>query len=220
MQRKLKIILALISITAFSFFANAQKKVSEGKVIYELSFPDMELDAATASMMPSEMTIYFKDYLMRTEMNMGMGMSTVSISNGKEKITTVLTDIMGNKSAVKMTEADMEKQKSRVPKYEIINSDAAKEIAGYKCKRADIKSKDGDFSVWFTGDIAVKNSNWDSPFKGINGFLMEFVMNQGGMNMKLSAKNVIEEKVNDSMFTVPEGYKMTTPDEFKKMYGK
>jgi GLPGLI family protein len=129
-------------------------------------------------------------------------------------------DIIGNKTAMKMTEAEMARQKRKVPEYEIKQTEEKREIAGYPCKKADIKSKDGDFSVWYTEDIAVRNSNWDSPFKGIHGFLMEFAMVQNGMNMKLAAKKVSEEKVDDSMFIIPEGYKMTTPEELQKMFGK
>src|SRR6187399_2450156 len=77
----------------------AQEKLSEGKVIYEITYPDMEMDPQMAAMMPTESVVYFKGPLSRTETSMGMGISSATIVNSKTNEMTALTDMMGTKTA-------------------------------------------------------------------------------------------------------------------------
>ena len=44
-----------ITVTGFS------QSLTEGKIVYEISYPDTTLDALTISMLPTEATLYFKN---------------------------------------------------------------------------------------------------------------------------------------------------------------
>jgi hypothetical protein len=48
---------------------------------------------------------------------------------------------------------------------------------------------------------------------------MEYELTQQGMTMRMSVKSVTSEPVDDSNFTIPEGYKETTMEEFQKSMG-
>jgi GLPGLI family protein len=216
-----KISLAVAVFCLFNVVLAKAQKIAEGKLTYEISFPDMEVDEQTKSMMPTESVIYFKDNLMRMEMKM-MGMSTVVIGNQKDKSAITLMDMMGNKYAIKMTAEEIEKEKSKVnsPKYDVKLTDETKVIAGYKCKKAIASTKDGnEIVIFYTSEIAAKNQSFNDQYKGVDGFPMEYQMTQNGMNMKLVAKSVSREKVDDSKFTIPPDYKITTKEELAKMFG-
>src|SRR5687767_3903678 len=100
----MKNIFKVISLSLFSLSfinVNAQKgKPFEGKIVYEISFPGLELDANNAAMLPKEMTMYIKNGKVRNEMSMGMGMTTSTISDSKTKTAITLMDMMGSKYAI------------------------------------------------------------------------------------------------------------------------
>lgn len=220
-MKKLFLAVCLFASTAVAF---AQKSF-EGKIVYEMSFPGMEIPPDQAAMMPKEMVIMIKNKKSRVEMQMGMGMNQITISDGDKKEATMLMDMMGNKMAIKMTEADMKKKSEKEgPEPEVKQTNETKTIAGYSCKKAIItgKGKDGEeytMPVWYTEELGA-NPQWNnSQMKGIKGVMLEYEMKQQGMGMKFTAKTVSKESVPDSKFVVPDGYKQMTMEEFQKSMG-
>lgn len=216
-----KSIFTLLILNAVFYTHVIAQKISEGKLIYEISFPEMEHDDESKGMMPTESTVYFKENQIRMEIKM-MGMSTVVISNSKDKSATTLMDMMGNKLAVKMTGAEIEKEKSKLNtnKYETRMTEETKVIAGLKCRKAIASQKDGsEIIIYCTNDIVATNQGFSDQYKGIEGFPMEYQLSQNGMNMKFMAKSVSKEKVDASKFAIPSDYKITTKEEISKMFG-
>jgi len=201
--------------------SNAQKKISEGKITFEISYPDSDMPDEMAAMMPTEMDMYIKTDKSRIDMTMGMGMNQVMIFDNKAKTMTMLMDMMGKKIKVVSTEADMKKkrEKDKTPEYKIEKTDETKTIAGYLCKKAKVTSGDYSFDMFYTDDIVLKGAEWTSEYKGIDGFPMEYLQEQGEMKMLMKAKKVAVEKIDDSKFAIPDGYKEMTPEEMQRTFG-
>ncbi|MBC7865535.1 MAG: DUF4412 domain-containing protein [Bacteroidia bacterium] len=212
--------LLFVLIAASTLYVNAQK-IDEGKVLYEISYPDADIPDEQMAMMPTEAKMFFKNLSSRMEMKMGMGMDNVMIFDNKNKVMTMLMDMMGNKMAVKFTEADIKEKRVKEGKqdYEVKITDETKEIAGFKCKKAILTGKDGTFDLYFTDQISFKNGDWASEYKGIDGFPLQYKISQGSLIMQMTAKSVTKEKVEDSMFVVPSDFKPMTTEELQKMYG-
>ena len=211
----------MLAIAAMASFtaADAQKKLNEGKVVFEISYPGMQLDPQQAAMLPSESVTYVKNGKSRTEQKMGMGMNQVMITDAVAKTAVTLVDMMGNKTAIKTSKEDMEKEEAKAEKPTVKLLDETKEIAGYKCKKAEITDAKGNkTTLFYTKDIEAARGG-KGPFAGIDGFPMEFEMKQPSMSIKLTATKVVEEKVDDVMFSVPSGYKEMTMEEYKKQMG-
>jgi GLPGLI family protein len=137
-----------------------------------------------------------------------MGMKTITISTDKEII--MLIDVMGNKSAVRKDVSE----ETKPSKVEITSE--KKNIAGYNCQKAIISNgADDKIIMWVTKSI-TGGGNWGGTFDKIEGAPMEFSMNNGGINFKMSAISVKEEKINDNLFVIPEGYKEMTEKEIKE----
>jgi GLPGLI family protein len=220
MNKTKTMMLLLITMAANTIYVNAQK-IDEGKVVFEISYPDADMPDEQMAMMPTESKMFFKDNQARIEMKMGMGMSQVMLFDNKNKMMTMLMDMMGNKIAVKMTEEDIKKRKEKEGKqdYDVKLTDETKEIAGYKCKKAVVTNKDGSFDLYYTDQIAYKNGDWVSDFKGIDGFPLQYKITNNNLTMQMNAKSVSKEKVEDSMFKIPDDYKPMTSEELQKMYG-
>ena len=218
MAKKLMVVMALfMAMTS----AMAQTKLTEGTVVYAISMTNDDLDPQVAAMMPKEMSLSFKGDMSKSDMKMGMGTMDY-IFNAKTKITTMLMDMMGNKTAVKMTESDLEKQSGKEKKTTVKTLPDTKVICGYTCNKAEITvegEKDKQI-VFYTKDIVTKNANaMKAGLKGIDGFPMEYVISQNGIGMKMSVKSVSKDKVDDNIFKIPSGYKEMTLDEMVKQMG-
>ena len=202
--------------------ASAQEKLKEGKITFEITMTNAEeMNDQMLAMMPKEMVVYFKNGKSRGEMDM-MGGKAISITDSKAGETVTCMDIMGKKQAVKTTKEDAQKENEKMGEYDVKITDETKELAGYKCKKAIITFKDksdtAPVEVWFTNELEASNSEKYS-WKGIDGFMMEFSIDQKGMGMKFTCTEVKKQEVKDDMFVIPDGYTIMTQEEMMKQYG-
>jgi GLPGLI family protein len=129
---------------------------------------------------------------------------------------------MGMKIAVNQTKEEIEKNKAEAglqdPIIKIL--DETKVIAGYKCKKAEVTTGEEVIEVYYTEEIAVPaGMNDDNGFKGINGMLMQYTINQQGMIMTMTAKEVKKAKVKGGLFLIPDDYDVKTMEELGGMFG-
>ena len=221
MKTYLRTVLAVFAIAFAITGAMAQTKISEGKIVFTITMADNDMDPQMASMMPKEMTMSFKGDKSKSDMAMGMGnMST--IYDSKTKLLIQLMDMMGQKNAIKMTEADVEKQAGKQKKTSIKYLDDTKVICGYTCHKAEVSvegEKDKQI-VYYTKDIVSKNANAiRGGLKDLEGFPLEYEMNMKGMSVKMTAKSISIDKIDDIIFKIPEGYKEMTMEQAMQMGG-
>ncbi|MCB0848610.1 MAG: GLPGLI family protein, partial [Bacteroidetes bacterium] len=112
---------------------------------------------------------------------------------------------------------EKEKNKGKKPKVEITSD--TKDIAGFKCTKAIVKSDEGtNVEIWFTKDIAVNNA-FKEGYDGIDGLMMEYSVPQKMFTMKMTCTEVKPGTVDDKIFEIPSDYKLMTKDELMKMSG-
>jgi GLPGLI family protein len=213
--------IALLAATTLT----AQKKSNfQGSVTYSISFDGAGLPPEALEMLKgAEATTTIKADKRKVDMNMPMQSTTVFIDNKSKDIVTLM-DIMGQKYLIRMNEKDIKKEEDDAPKTSIKYLDETKEIAGYKCKKAEVttKTKSGEEDVsivFYTTEIPT--SELKAAYKGLNGFPLEYSLNQGGIKMMFTAKNISKEEIKDSSFEIPkEGYTETTMADFQKTMSK
>lgn len=204
-------------------YANAQ--IKEGSITYAMNIEG--LPPEQASMMGDmETKVYFKDNKSLTEMS-SMMMSSKALTD--ENGSLFLMDQMGNKSFIRTTKAELEKSaaenKDKEPKIEYTAE--TKTIAGYECKKANVtfvtqKNEEFKTEVWYTEKISyIKQGGGrkgGEMFKGLKGLPMEYMIPQGPMKIKMTAKEISTESVPDSKFVVStEGYTEMKMEDLKKM---
>lgn len=190
----------------------------EGKILFTMDYPKLP-DPSMASMMPKESVSYFKGGKTRVEMNMAMGVKNVTIADSDAKTAVSLIDMMGQKFAI-TTDANNPEAEKAVEEAKVTVTKDSKKIAGYNCTKAVIETKDGDKQeVWFTKDLKLPKGHVNGPMKKIDGSVLQYGINQNGMEMVLTAKEVVKEKVSDDKFAIPADYKKMTQEEFMKSMG-
>lgn len=219
----MKSIFSLVTLIFFVFTGFAQ--TFEGKIVYKINVKG-NFSPQEKMMLPSEAVVYSKGEKTRMEMSMGFGMNTTTISNSKTGYTVSLMNILGSKYAIEAKDKEADKETEEYiknTKVEVTNE--TKIIAGYTCKKAiiyltDPKSKEvTQLEVWFTKELDVDNVYVNGPFQKIEGAMLEFSLEQQGMNMNFQAQQVSKESVDIKLFEVPDGYKKMTQQELMKMMG-
>ena len=86
---------------------------------------------------------------------------------------------------------------------EINKTDRTTIICGYNCKNAEItfpSDRKKIYSIWYTNEIKVNNSNSSTPFKEIDGILLSFYFFLGNSEMKFEAETVYKKDIPDKTF--------------------
>ncbi|OFX33165.1 MAG: hypothetical protein A2X08_14065 [Bacteroidetes bacterium GWA2_32_17] len=201
---------------------NAQKKSSDfvGNISYSVTTQE-DVDATIAAQLPTEIIMYYNGPKTRIEQKTSMG-SAIILSNADTKEQTVLIDMMGQKMALKSTKEETENSIAQMPKADVVVGTETKTIAGYTCKKVDFTQDGKTSTIWVTEDIKLNNANWQTPYKDVNGVMLEYTQisgQEGEISMLITAKEVKKGKVKDAMFTVPTGYQEMSITEFRKMMG-
>ena len=108
-----------------------------------------------------------------------------------------------------------------LPVMKVHFTDETREIAGYKCHKAIVTFKNNikeEFSIFYTNDIGIKDSNWCTPFNEISGVLLEYHVRKYNYDMKLTAIKVSRAEVDDVDFSVPADYEQISQDEMDLHY--
>lgn len=216
----------LVLVAGFGFLsmtAGAAGKPFEGVITYKITYPDTKVSESQMAMLPKVITVSVKGNKSRTDMSMG-GMNTVEIIDYKEKTSVSLLNLMGQKYALKMTTADIEKKATEkgTPSVELVSE--TKVIAGYTCNKAVVTiNNDGvksTFEVFYCPELGSKMINFADPvYKDIDGALMEFSTSEQGMTMKFTATSIEKKNLSAKDFEVPSDYTITTEEELKSKFG-
>ena len=197
------------------------KSISEGVIEFEITYPETDAGDLMASLLPSEMTLKFKDNKTIGELS-SMGIFKTSlIAYPDSKKVAQLVKIMTKKYVLMLDSTEVKDLYSELPEMTIHFVDETKEIAGYKCKKAIITFKNNikdEFSVYYTNDIEIKNSNWYTPFYEIDGVLLEYQVRKYNIEMRLTATRVTNSTVDDSEFEIPPDYNKITQEEMNQIF--
>lgn len=205
--------------------AEAQKSLEQGLIKYEVT--EVESDAMEAQMMKgTEISIAFNNAFSRMTMQMMGGMVEMDvITESKSEQSTVLMNMMGQKSMVKQDKATVEEAeaaKANKKDFDIAyDKSDTKEIAGYKCHKATLTDKETQekLEMYVSKKLnmpSIKMAN--EMFPGLEGLPLELSMNTQGIVMTLSCVS-LDESVDKKVFDIPEGYTEMTPEEFEKSLG-
>ena len=110
-----------------------------------------------------------------------------------------------------------------IPPFQIKYIDGIDTIAQALCKRILIDfgaAKNESYIFAYTDEIALKSPNWCTPYRDIEGVLLDYRIENYGMNMRLRATSIRSEEVDDSEFIVDDRYETLTLSEFNDLVVK
>jgi GLPGLI family protein len=216
MKISTKILLGLLLLINAGI--SSAQKTFEGVITFSLNIESDDLDPMAKAMFSNmEQIMYIKGSKSRTETDMGMS-KTTTISDDKTQTVVSLSEVMGQKFLIRIKPEDLKKQEEKSKEAVVKLLPETKKIQGYNCKKAEITMPESPepVIVYYTTEIPLPK--YGSPIQGIEGMPLEYDANMGGFKLTYIAKSIKAEKVPDSKFLIPEGYKETTLEELQKMF--
>lgn len=203
-------------------------QMKEGSIKYDMAFSsdDPEMSMAIMMMSGSTMNMFFKEEASRVEIAMGSMMNMVTVSDEKDKKAMLLMSIpmMSMNQGTIATLEEMESLKSdetTLPEVQLVKG--KKKILGYKCKKAITVDESGnEATFWYTDKIEVNKKGQSYMNDKVPGLPLEYEINQNGMIVKMTAKEITESLTAEQTSTlfkleIPEGYEVKTLEEMMSM---
>ncbi|KAA9041339.1 DUF4412 domain-containing protein [Ginsengibacter hankyongi] len=198
--------------------SNAQKNLTEGSLVYNISVETGSTQPKMADMLDgATTTVYLKGNESRTEMVSGLG-SEATIFNATTGNGVILKDYSSQKLMITLTPDEWETNNKKYEGITFENTGENTVIAGFNCKKAIAKLRDGStFTVYYTTDINVANKSYDYQFKTLPGLAVQYEMQTGKMKFKFTLAKINYSLVPASKFEIPKsGYRVLTYGETKK----
>ncbi|MDD3876180.1 MAG: hypothetical protein PHT69_06135 [Bacteroidales bacterium] len=221
MKNLIKNILFVLPLFMIITVTQAQRPFS-GIVEYEISYAG-ELDPATLAMLPQTVSVEILGQKSKLAQQQGV-LNIIKISNAETFTSIVLMDIMGQKYCIKTEKDEIEESLKDFPVPTITITEETKTIAGYEAKKALFSYLDADTGeevveeIYFTPEIGGENFNFDTPYRGIPGLLLEYSTNAGTFTQKMVAKDIKKKKIKPTSFMIPTDYQTVTADELREIF--
>lgn len=197
------------------------KEKNQGMIRYEVSFPFLE-NSILKNVFPEEMTLHFKESLVKGEIRSLGGIVTLGfIGNGEEKTFQQMLKNYQEFYVIRMDEAGIQKLLADQPSVRLEETDRKEIVAGYECDVTIahfIIDSVPPIELLHTTELDVENPNWFSHYKEIDGVLLGYEIEQYGMRMKLHAKEIVLKEIPDAIFEVPDYYQPISLEEMQGQF--
>lgn len=205
------IVIALI-FTSLSSCKEIQHKdrIKEGYIEYDIEYLNDSIDNFMKGLLPKKMTIKFKNNNTLNKIEGFSGIvSFTHIQNFREKRNITLVKVLNKKYKYVEKINDKSLFFEELPGMKIEEQDTTVEICGFKSKKAKVtipNSAVEPFYIYYTNDIIINNVNAQTPFRSINGVLLEFQLKLYDMPMRLTATKIQAAEISSDDFEIPKGY--------------
>lgn len=199
-----------------------EKYISEGVIEFKIEYPYSDENSLLVGLLPDKMQVKFKDNKVALDLTGGMGMfKIIMISNPETETAIQMVKMLNKKFAIEYSKQEVDRlfeDQFVIKNIEFINGEDSI-IAGYTCKKAiaHCSIPNRSYTIYYTEDLDIKNPNWANPYKAINGMLMDYPIKMYNIEMHLTNPVVIKEEVDDSLFVLPDDYKIITKEEMDNL---
>ncbi len=189
---------------------------SEGVIVYDITFP-FEQPSVLLDLYPKEMHVHFKGNKMHSEIRSSYDIlnSDFIIDHDERSLIQMLKN-MSQRNYTTFGEKSLGQWLEQFGRFRFEPTQETLTIAGYICEKTLAHFDDpaiAPIAIYHTKGIGLFNDNWWNQFKGIEGFLFGYEIEQFGKRMRFLAREVRFEAVEDTKFNVPTNYKSISPEE-------
>lgn len=216
-RKHLWVMCVLALVVSCSGGAGSRGDVSEGEIIYQVSYPKMDPNGSLVMMLPDELKITFKENKMKTSFKTAAGvlrMDVISDADAYEMINTI--EIFGDQYAVVIdSSADYRLGKS-LGNFQAEKTEEIVELAGKKVRKVNLyfEGEDDPKTIFVSDEFDVVDPNWATIYGSIQGMLMEYEIEHYDILMHLKAADIRLKEIDDAEFMIDEDCKMMSQKEF------
>jgi GLPGLI family protein len=214
---KFNVTIFLLYFIFSGYSAIAQKTLNDGTLVYNMSVETGSGQPKMADMLDgATTTIYLKGAKSKTELISSLGREA-TIYDASAGTGVILKDYSGQKLMITLTAANWEENNKKYDGIVFENTGESATIAGFNCKKAIAKLKNGtSFTVFYTAEVNPVNKSYDAQFKALPGLPVQYEMQSGKMKFKFTLSKISYNNVPASAFEIPKsGYRVLTYEETK-----
>ena len=216
------VVFTFFALAGFSCKNRGSKGIDEGAIHYNIAYGGNM--GVPREVLPKTLVVNFKQNKVLFEMLSVFGSSgIVNLSNPKDKIYDTYFNFFALKYYYEASEGELFPGFEAMENIEIKKTDKTMEICGFHCNNAEITlpfDRGNVLNIWYTNEIDVKDSNFGTPFKEIDGVLMDFFLYLGNTKIHFTAENVYSKTVKDNTFARRSNYKKVSKEEINELINK
>lgn len=196
----------------------------EGTIKYDIVFDEQEKkERAIIDLLPNTMNYCFKQGSSMSEISF-MGMfRTAYISNVQNQTNNVLFYFMPKGYFCSTQFGEKTIGFDPMPSIVLTHTKETKEILGLTAHKVHVSFSDSsqeEYDVWYTNDFAVENPNWHTPYKDIDGVLLDYRIKMKGISMHLTIASFSDLAIDTTKFSIPKSYTQVSPDEMDDIFDR
>lgn len=211
--------LTLLVILLVDCNRGERQGLAEGRIEFKITYEQQEVGGYSASLLPSKMTMEFRENIVKNTIQGGMGFfNLVNVSDLNTSHFITYLKFIDKRYIFRGDENETPCCFGMMDGIDIEFTRQTKEIIGFECKKAIATFPDGDiksFDIWYTEELQLDKPNGNSPFQKIPGVLLEFNTIMGNANMHMVAKNCDVTRVPARVFELPKNYTQVSKDEIE-----
>lgn len=208
-----------VMLIFFPVETNAQRKLSEGSITYDISINSSDSNSKIAEMFDGAVSVvYIKGFLSKSEMISSLGVQS-TITNSKTGNVHILKEYGNQKYMILLTLQDWKDANSKYEDIKFTYEEDFRTIKGYKCQKAVGLLSDGtSFTVYFTRELKPENYEFQYANKTLPGLTLEYESTLGNLKVTYKASNISFNPIPVSKFDIPKsGFRILTYEESKKL---
>lgn len=211
----------------FVFLSGCRKgnipREKQGEIIYQIEYLENGLKNFNTDMLPKKLTVRFKDNNTAMEISGFFGLFNIcNVVNTDKKTNITYLSVLDKKFYYEGDYNEPAVGFGTIPRLKIREGKQTKEICGYIAKEAFVLLPDNNvpIPVYYTTDIPIKNPNRATPYRDINGVLLEFYLNVSSLKMKLTATGIYFKDVDDKFFARRKDYVKVSRKQLEEILNK
>lgn len=176
-----------ITVTACN---ESKPEVVQGKIIYQVEYPENKNNAFLIKILPSEMVFEFADGIQKSSIR-NANLQNLTWVDCNQNEMAFYFQYAEDAYKVNLKKTGVDQMLKQMNQYSISYINEHQTIAGFDCMKAIATDKvsGAKMELWYTQDLNLKQANWHTPFKEINGVLMAYEIEQFGLHLSFTAKS-------------------------------
>lgn len=213
------IVASVIALTGYSCRDKGDKNINQGEIHYSIEYHGA-VGIMPKEVMPRNLIVSFKANKILFDISAPFGNSGIlNLSNPEKGIYDTYISLLTWRYFYSATPGEDPPGFDAMKGMVIRKTSKTGMICGFNCKNAEVTlpgNSDRIFQIWYTNEINVKNPNASTPFREIDGVLMNFFFLMGTAEMHFSAETVYKKDIPDKVFERREKYMRVSRNDIDK----
>jgi hypothetical protein len=185
------------------------KNMKEGEIYYNIKYVSNP-STLSSELLPKELVIAFRNDLINTRLRTPIGNSGLTtVINPRLDIYDTYLNIFSFKYYFEGNHLDIQPGFASMEGISIHDTGRRSVICGFNCRQARVDLPDDETPryIWYTGEIKAENPNRMTPFRDVQGVLMDFFYIIGDAELQFTADEVLAKQIPDKEFERKKNYR-------------